>query len=177
MPTTLALQILFIVTCLLGFFVMFVWSTYNSFIEKRNEVRTDFADIAVQMKKRAALVDQLVLMVREYAKHEKGTFENVAKARSALDTSSTVKDAAKVDNMFTATLRSLFSVVENYPKLQASTNYLSLRDDLKLIEDAIARYREEYNQTVNEYNTSIQTFPNMIVAGLFHFDDEPLFSL
>lgn len=155
--------------------LLYIWSTYNSFIRKRNQVKTDFSDIDIQVRKRASLVERLANMVREYAKHEKETFENVARARSALDTSKTVKEAAQAESMFTQTLRSLFAVVEDYPKLQASENFKQLRQDLKETENLIAGYREEYNQTVQGYNNAVQTFPNLLVAALFKFEEEELF--
>ncbi len=167
--------ILGILSAVLLFAFMYLWATYNSFIVRRNQVKTDFSDVEVQIKRRASLIEQLAQMVKEYAAHEKSTFENVAKARGALDTSKSVGDTARAENMLTQTLRSLFMVVENYPKLQANQNYLSLRNDLKETEDSIARYREEYNQTVQDYNNAIQTFPNLLVAALFKFYEEDLF--
>lgn len=155
--------------------LLYVWSTYNSFITKRNQVKTDFSDIAIQIKRRASLIGQLAQLVKEYAKHEGETFENVAKARSAVDTSKTAKETAQAENMLTSTLRSLFMVTESYPKLLANQNFLSLRDDLKETEDNIAKYREDYNMTVQDFNTSIQTFPNLLTASLFGFHEEELY--
>ena len=160
-----------------GFFLIFwyLWSLYNSFVKQKNQVKTDYADIEVQLRKRVTFIEQLALMVKEYAKHEKETFENVSKSRAAIDTSKTVKDAAKAENMLTETLRSLFMVVENYPKLQASNNYKELRVDLKETENLIAQYREEYNRAVQNYNNIVQTFPNLLVASLFGFESADLF--
>jgi LemA protein len=150
----------------------FLVLTYNMFIRRRNQVKTDFSDIDVQLKRRASLIEQLAGMVREYAKHEKSTYENVSKARSALDNSKSVKDTSDASNMFTQTLKSLFAVVENYPKLQANQSYQILIENLRETEDNIAEYREEYNHTVLEYNNSIQTFPNLLAANLFRFYEE-----
>ena len=155
--------------------LLYLWSAYNAFVTKRNQVKTDYSDIDIQLKRRASLIENLANLVKNYATHEKTTFEDVAKARSALDLSKTASDAAKAENMLTQTLRSLFAVVEDYPKLQASQNFQQLRDDLKETENLIARYREEYNQTVQQYNNLIQTFPNLLAAGLFRFDPEDLF--
>ena len=160
---------------ILFFVLLYIWSKYNLFIKKRNQVKTDYSDIDIQLKRRASLIEQLANMVRGYAKHEKETFENVAKARSALDTSKTASDAAQAENMLAQTLRSLFAVVENYPKLQASENYKTLRDDLKETENLIAGYREEYNRSVQNYNNTIQIFPNLLVAALFQFQEKELF--
>ncbi len=155
---------------------LYLWSSYNSFIRSRNQVKTDFADIDVQLKRRASLIENLAAIVREYAKHEKGTFEGVAKARAALEQPRGPKESARIENMLTSTLRSLFAVSEAYPKLRASENFQQLQEELKQTEDSIAKYREEYNQTVLDYNTDIQTFPNLLAAGLFGFQEEELFA-
>lgn len=149
-----------------------MWRVYNVLVKKRNQVRTDISDINIQLKRKIELVDKLISLVKDYAKHEKETYENVAKARSAIDTSKTASDTAKVENMLTETLRSLMVVVEDYPKLQANESYQQLQLDLKEIEDRIAQYREEYNITVQKYNNRIQTFPNLLIASLLGFKEE-----
>lgn len=168
-------NLLGVLSIILFFILLYLWAVYNGFITRRNQVKTDYSDIDIQLKRRASLIEQLASMVKDYAKHEKETFENVTKARSALDTSKSVQDAAKAENMFTQTLRSLFAVAENYPQLKANENYKTLRDDLKETENLIARYREEYNLSVKDYNNYIQTFPNLLAAGLFAFNEEYLF--
>lgn len=155
--------------------LLYLWATYNAFIESRNQVKTDFADIDVQLRRRASLIENLVEIVRAYAKHEETTFKEVAEARSALESPHGPKESAKIENMLTQTLRSLFAVSEDYPKLQASQNFQRLQDDLKETEDGIAKYRETYNQSVLDYNTTIQTFPNLLVSALFGFREEELF--
>lgn len=167
--------LLWILAGIVVFVLLFLWTKYNSFIGARNKVKTDFADIDVQLRRRASLIENLVEVVREYAKHEKGTFSDVARARTALENPHGPKDSAKADNMLSQTLKSLFAVSEAYPALRASENFQSLRGDLKETEDRIAEYRETYNQTVLDYNTTIQTFPNLLVANLFGFLEEELF--
>jgi len=154
---------------------LWLWGKYNTFIKTRNQVKTDFSDIDVQLKRRASLIERLAQLVKEYATHEKGTFENVAKARAALDTSKTAKEAAKAENMFTDTLKSLFAVVESHPKLQASQNYKDVQVELATTENLIAKYREEYNKTVQHYNNLVLTFPSLLAAKLFNFYEEDLF--
>ena len=166
---------LVVVSVVLFFIVLFIWATYNDFIIKRNQVKTDLSDVLVQVKRKADLIERLASVVEGYAKHEEETFENVAKARSSLDTSRSVKDTAQAENMFTQTMRSLFMVVESNPKLKANENYMNLQQELKETEDNIARYREEYNRSVQEYNNTIQTFPNLLSAALFQFKEEELF--
>lgn len=167
--------LLWVLSGILAFVLLFFWSRYNAFVSGRNKVKTDFADIDVQLRRRASLIDNLVAIVREYAKHEKTTFSDVAKARAALEKPHSPKASAQADNMLTSALKSLFAVSEAYPDLQASKNYQDLRVDIKETEDLIAQYREEYNQTVLDFNTMVQTFPNLLVAGLFNFPEEELF--
>ncbi|MCL5090795.1 MAG: LemA family protein [Patescibacteria group bacterium] len=155
--------------------LVYLWSVYNGFVVERNQVKTDYSDIDIQLKRRASLIEQLAALVKDYAKHEKETFENVSRARAALDTSKTAGQAAKAENMLSQTLRSLFSVVENYPKLLANESFQGLREDLKETENLIAKYREEYNKTVQNYNNLIQTFPNLLAASVFQFHEEELF--
>lgn len=167
--------LLWSLAAVIGIILLFLWISYNAFISQRNRVKTDFADIDVQMRRRASLIENLVAIVRGYAKHEKTTFSDVAKARAALEKPHGPKDSAVADNMLTSALRSLFAVSEDYPDLVASKNYQDLRDDIKETENLIASYREEYNQTVLNFNTMIQIFPNLLVASLFGFKEEELF--
>lgn len=157
--------------------LLWLWALYNTFIGKRNAVKTDFADINVQVKRRASLIENLASMVREYSKHERQTFENVAKARSAVQDAKTPHEAAQAENFLTQTLKSLFAVSEAYPKLQASQNYQKLNDEIEETENLVAQYRETYNQTVLDYNTMLQTFPNLLAARLFGFHEEELFEV
>ncbi|MFH0937437.1 MAG: LemA family protein [Candidatus Daviesbacteria bacterium] len=171
LPTTT----LWIIGGIFLFILFFLWFVYNAFVTKRNEVKAAFANIDVQLKRRASLIENLVALVREYAKHESRTFENVAKARSALVEPHGPRQTADIDNMLSQTLKSLLAVAENYPKLQASDNYQRLQNDLKETEDMIAGHREAYNQAVLDFNTMIQTFPNLLAASLFGFGEEELF--
>lgn len=166
---------LYLLAGVLVFLLLYLWATYNAFIGQRNQVKTDFADIDVQLKRRASLIENLATVVGQYAKHEKTTFEEVAKARSAVQTSVSPKQSAVAENMLSSTLRSLFALSERYPDLKASQNYQTLLVDIKETEDRVAQYREVYNQSVLEFNTLIQTFPNLMVAGLFNFSEEELF--
>lgn len=169
------IQVLWCITGVITLTFLYVWAVYNTIVRKRNQVKTDFSDIDVQLKRKSSLIQNLSDLVREYATHEKGTFENVAKARSAVDTSKSAGDQAKAENMLSQTLRSLFMVVEQYPKLQASENYKLLRDDINKTEDLIATYREVYNRSVQEYNNYIQIFPNLLLVKVLRTKEEELF--
>jgi len=164
-------KILWIISAVLVFILLFLWKSYNSFIKARNKVKADFADIDVQLKRS----DSLATIVKEYAKHEKDTFIQVTEARSAVNSAKGPKDSATAENMLTSTLKSLFAVSENYPELKASGNFKDLQNQLTETENLISSYRETYNQTVLDYNTMIQTFPNLLAAGIFGFKEEELF--
>ncbi|OGJ15677.1 MAG: hypothetical protein A2632_00635 [Candidatus Pacebacteria bacterium RIFCSPHIGHO2_01_FULL_46_16] len=168
-------QILSIISATVGVILLYLLTTYNGLIRLRNRVKTDFSDVDVQLHRRSSIIQSLVELVKTYAKHEKDTFTDVAKARAALDTSVTAGAKAKADNMLTETLRSLMMVTEAYPELKANKNFQELHRDLLAAENMIARYREEYNKTVERFNNTIQTFPNLLVASLFVFESQSLF--
>ena len=148
---------------------------YNGLVVLRNRINNAWAQIDVQLKKRSDLVPNLVETVKGYAKHEKTVFENVTKARSAITKAGSVEEKAKASNMLTAALKSLFAVAENYPKLQASQNFLMLQEELSGIESKIAYARQFYNDSVLQFNNSIQIFPNNIIARLFNFTRKEYF--
>lgn len=155
--------------------LLYIWITYNDLIRSLNQIKNDFSDIIVELKRRASLIDQLSHIVNEYSKHEKATFVDVAKARSLLDTSKSMDQTVEAENMITDTLRSLFAVAEQYPALKAQENYRSLMKSLEDTENRIANYREVYNRSVQYYNNSVQTFPSLSVASLFGFKDESFY--
>lgn len=162
-------------SAIFAFLILYIWSSYNRLIKLRLQVKTDYSDIDIQLKRRLSLIDNLVGMVKAYAKHEKETFTDVAKARSAVEQTEGVQDKAQASDALSRTLKSLFMVVEAYPQLKASENYKTLRDDLLETENLIAGYREDYNRSVQDYNTAIQMFPALLVASLFGFGEEEFF--
>lgn len=164
-------------TLFLAIVLLFLWSSYNKLIIKRNQVHTDFSDVSIQVKRKADLADRLADLTKDYAKHEEDTYREVAAARSAVNSSQGAADTAKAENQLSQTLRSLMMVVESNPKIKANENYLALRDDLKNIEALIADHREEYNLTVQDYNNLVQTFPRLLAAKLFGFSAEEFFNL
>lgn len=163
-------------TVFLLLMVLFLISTYNLFVKLTNQVKTNYSDIDIQLKRRASLVQSLVDLVKDYAKHENDTFKGVASARSAIDNSKNVQELATADNLLTQTLRSLFMVTESNPDLKANENYKEIKQDLVSAENLVASYREEYNSSVEKYNNSIQTFPNLISAFIFNFKEAELFN-
>lgn len=155
---------------------IFVWFTYNNLVTLRMRIKEAFSQIDVQLKRRTDLIPNLVETVKGYAKHEKGVFEEVTKARSALVSAKSVEKKAEANNMLTDALKTLFAVAEAYPNLRASENFKSLQEELSDTENKIAYSRQFYNSNVLNYNTAILTFPSNIVAGLFKFTQEEFFA-
>ncbi len=143
---------------------------YNGLVRARVRTREAWSGIDVQLKRRANLIPNLVETVKGYAGHERETFENVTRARAMLQQAGTAPDAAQANNFLTQTLRSLFAVSERYPDLKANQNFLDLQSELSDIEEKIAFARQFYNRNVMSYNTRIQTFPNVMMAGMFGFE-------
>ncbi|GAB6056352.1 LemA family protein [Methanobacterium alkalithermotolerans] len=148
---------------------------YNSLVNLRNRVKNSWAQIDVQLKRRADLIPNLVETVKGYASHERGVFENVTKARSSLLNAETVKENQEANNQLTGALKTLFAVAENYPDLKASQNFQDLQMQLSQTEDKIAYSRQFYNDTVLMYNNKCQMFPSNIIARLFNFTESEFF--
>lgn len=156
----------------IGVVVLAVVVMYNSLVRLRNQVQNAWAQIDVQLKRRFDLIPNLIETVKGYTKHEKGVLEEITKARTAFMGATSVKDKAKAENMLEGTLKTLFAVSENYPKLQANENFLQLQEELSGTESKIAYARQHYNDMVMELNTKIQTFPTNLLAGLFSFKEQ-----
>src|SRR5574341_94617 len=160
------------VLVIIGFILV---GMYNGLVRGRNRVREAWSGIDVQLKRRASLVPNLVETVRGYAEHERETFEEVTRARSAVEQAGTVADAAQANNMLTGALRHLFAVAENYPQLQAAEGFRQLQTELSDIEEKIAFARQFYNTNVLDYNNRIQTVPTVFIANMFGFRQEEFF--
>ena len=155
--------------------VIFVISKYNSLVVARNKVKDQFSQIDVQLKRRADLIPNLVETVKGYAKYEKGTLEEVIKARNTYLTANTPSDKIKSSGELTGALNKLFALSESYPELKANTNFENLQNQLKDTEDKISYSRQFYNDTVLMYNNKVELFPSNIIAGMFGFKKENFF--
>ena len=148
---------------------------YNSLVQMRVRCDSAWSDIDVQLKRRHDLIPNLVETVKGYAAHEKGTFENIAKFRSQAMQATTPEGKALAENQLTGALKSLFAVAENYPELKASEQFTKLQGSLSETEDSIQNSRSYYNQVVRDLNTTIQSFPNSILANMFGFQARQFF--
>jgi len=157
--------------------VIVIWAImiYNNLVAMRQRVDQAFADIDVQLKQRHDLIPNLVETVKGYATHERGTLEAVIQARNAAIAAPGVEQKVQAENMLSGALRQLFALSESYPNLKANENFLSLQGELANTEDKIAYARQFYNSAVQTYNTSTQSIPTNIIAGIGGFRARDLF--
>jgi LemA protein len=148
---------------------------YNGLVALRNKVEAAWAQIDVQLTRRFELIPNLVETVKGYAAHEKETLDAVISARNMAQSASGPAEAAAADNVLTGALKSVFALAEAYPDLKANQNFLNLQETLTATEDKIAYSRQFYNDTVNRYNTKIQSVPSSLVANMFHFTEREYF--
>ena len=148
---------------------------YNGLVTARNKVKNAWAQIDVQLNRRADLIPNLVETVKGYAGHESSVFEDVTAARAGLMNANGVKEIGEANNQLSNTLKTLFAVAENYPELKANENFKELQAQLAQTEDKIAYSRQFYNDSVMMYNNKCQTFPSNIFAGMFGFKEADFF--
>ena len=159
---------------------VFFISQYNRLIRLNITVDEAWAQIEVQLKRRADLIPNLIETVRGYASHEREVFDSVTRARAATvspDALAHPAQAAEAEGMLQGALKSLFAVSEAYPQLVASTNFLELQRELTDTEDKIMASRRFYNGGVAELNTKIQQFPNNIFARNLGFTNREFFEV
>ena len=165
------------ILALIAILVIVVVGIYNRLVNLKNRTDNAWAQVDVQLKKRADLVPNLVEIVKGYAAHEKGVFEAVTKARSAIMGATGVADMQQAQNGLTSALKSLFAVAENYPQLKADAQFKLLQEQLEGIESNIASARQFYNDSVMEFTNAIQMFPSSIIAGMFGFKGREYFQV
>lgn len=166
---------LIVILVIIVVLVVAVIGLYNNLVKLRNMVDNAWAQIDVQLQRRLDLIPNLVETVKGYAAHESGTLEEVTKARSAVMNASTPEGKMEADGILTGALKSLFAVAEAYPDLKANTNFQQLQAELSNTEDKISYMRQSFNDTVMKYNTAIQTFPAVLVAGMMGFKQRDSF--
>lgn len=155
--------------------IIYLWFTYNSLVVLRERIKEAFSQIDVQLKRRTDLIPNLIEAVKGYAKHEKEVFEKVTQARANMLKAESPQQKAEADNMMEKALKSIFAVAENYPDLKASENFLNLQEELTDTENKISYSRQFYNSNVLAFNSSIKTFPAMLIANQFGFREAEFF--
>ena len=145
--------------------IIYLISTYNSLIRLNERVKEAWSGITVILKLRGDLIPNLVATVQGYAKHEKETFEEVTKARSAVMSAKTVDETAAAEKSLQGALSKVFAIAEAYPELKANENFLKLQDQLVDTEEKLQASRRVYNAGARDFNTRIIQFPVNILFG------------
>ena len=150
---------------------------YNRLVRLRNRAENAWAQVDVQLRRRYDLIPNLVETVKGYASHERTTFEEVTKARTAAQQAQTVQEQAKAENILTEAIGRLFAVAERYPELRATENFQQLQGQLEETEGKIAVSRQVYNDAVLTYDTALETVPTNIVGNMFSFKAREYFEV
>ena len=148
---------------------------YNGMVSKSEDVEGKFAIIDTYLQRRADLIPNLVNTVKGYAKQEQSIIDSVTNARAKLVGASTVSEKAEADAELSSAISRLLVVVENYPEITSNQNFQQLADELEGSENRIATARNDYNNAVAEYNSSIKKFPSNIMANMFGFGAKEYF--
>jgi LemA protein len=183
--TLIVLGVLLLVVIAAGAWVAGI---YNALVALRNRFKNAFSQIDVQLKRRYDLIPNLVETAKGYLKHERETLEAVIKARNVAYTAAqgaaaNPADAAAMKNLvaaesgLTGALSRLMVVSEQYPDLKANQNMMQLTEELTSTENKISFARQAYNDSVMSYNTTRETFPNVVFAGMFGFTAAQLFQI
>ena len=168
-----------VVVVIVGIIVLAIFGQYvgvrNTLVTKNEAVKAAWSQVDIVLQRRADLIPNLVETVKGYAKQEQTVFGDIAKARSALLSAGTPQDKIAANNQLDGALGRLLLIVENYPQLKSNENFLRLQDELAGTENRIAVERKRYNDTLQDYNTYVQQFPNNIFAGWAGFKPNPAY--
>jgi len=154
-----------------------VVAIYNRLVRLRNRCENAWAQVDVQLRRRYDLIPNLVDAVKGYAAHERQTFEEVTKARTAAQQAQGVQEQAQAENLLTQAIGRLFAVAEAYPELRATENFQQLQAQLAETEGKIAIARQVYNAAVLTYDNALETVPTNLVAGVFSFEPREYFEV
>jgi LemA protein len=150
---------------------------YNRLVRLRNRTENAWSQVDVQLRRRYDLIPNLVETVKGYATHERATFEEVTRARTAAQQATTVAEQGQAENLLTAAIGRLFAVAEAYPELRASDNFRDLQRQLEETENRIQVSRQVYNDTVLTYENARETVPTNLVASTFGFGPREFFEI
>lgn len=172
-----SMLILFVLVIAVIAIAGYIISIYNGLISLNNNIKKSLGNINVLLKQRTDEIPKLVNSVKGYMKHERGVLTSLTKARTDIMKAKTLSQKAAANNMISEALKTVFAVAENYPKLRASENFMQLQQRISGIENEIADRREFYNDSVNNFNIRIQSFPDMYVASRLKYKSQQMFEI
>ncbi len=155
--------------------VIWVISAYNGLVSAELTVDEKAATIDTMLTRRSDLIPNLVATVKGYAAHEEEVYTAIADARAKLAGSTTTEDKLEANDELSSAISRLLVVVENYPELQASQQFIALQDQLEGAENRISTARVDYNEAVKTYNTRLRKFPDNLIAGMFGFESRTMY--
>ena len=164
--TTILIGIFAVIALIAGWFI----SSYNGIVSLEEAVDTQYSNVEIQLQRRFDLIPNLVNATKGYMTHETEVFTSIAEARSKLAGATTIDDKVEASSELEGALSRLLVVVENYPELKASEQFIALQDELAGTENRITKARQDYNEEASTYNKKIKTFPNSIIAGMGGFE-------
>lgn len=171
------MTIIYILIALLAAVAAILITLYNGLVRKRNLLREAWSGIDVQLKRRHDLIPGLIETVKGYARHEEGIFSNLAQLRSEALRATSPDERGHAEAALTQSLRSVFAIAENYPELKASQNFRDFQQALQQVETELQLARRYYNGSARDYNTSIETFPSVLIAPALGFKSASFFEL
>ena len=166
-------NIILIVLIIIAIIIISIIKRYNKMIKLQNKVKSSESGIDVYLNQRFDLIPNLVECVKGYTKHEKELLENIVEQRTSYSQNKNLKSASELNN----SINRIIAVSENYPELKASEQFLNLQNNLVKMESQLQAARRIYNIDVQKYNSTIQTVPNNIVAGMFGFKEKDFFQI
>lgn len=170
--TNIVLIVVIAIVIILGLTLV---SSYNQIVAKSEEVDNKFATIDTYLQRRADLIPNLVNTVKGYTQHEEQVVNSITEARQKMVNAKSISEKAEANEQLTSALNNLNVIIENYPDLKASQNFISLQDELSGTENRIATARRDYNEAVKDYNLKIKKFPTTIIASMFGYETKEYF--
>lgn len=170
--TNIVLIVVIAIVIILGLTLI---SSYNQIVAKSEEVDNKFATIDTYLQRRADLIPNLVNTVKGYTQHEEQVVNSITEARQKMVNAKSISEKAEANEQLTSALNNLNVIIENYPDLKASQNFISLQDELSGTENRIATARRDYNEAVKDYNLKIKKFPTTIIASMFGYETKEYF--
>lgn len=175
-----------LITIIVILIISFFWviSGYNTLVSSQENVNSQWANVESQYQRRSDLIPNLVATVKGYATHESSTLEGVVSARAkatqvtidpAKLTPEKLQEYQAAQGQVSSALGKLLMITENYPDLKANQNFLELQTQLEGTENRISVERTRFNETAQNYNKSIRSFPTNILASMFNFEKKPYF--
>ncbi|RUR06518.1 LemA family protein [Legionella sp. km772] len=157
--------------------VLWLVSLYNGLIKQKNQVEEAWSGIDVQLKRRYDLIPNLIETVKGYTTHESELMQKLTELRTLIGQTTSIAEKGQLNSALSSGIANLIAVGENYPNLKASENFIQLQKDLNGIEDQIQLARRYYNGSTRDYNTSLQSIPQVFIANYFRFEPFEFFQI